>query len=190
MAAAQVSNEKLKNPRANKRRRKKRRTEDFSSDSESSSSSSSSDEEQEKVTETITPNKQTNIQNKNVNIDGINIDSDDEDEIKLINGDEINQQTNQLLSIETQKKIGNIKFTSISDTNKSLDEVKETVKKERSQLEQEYLGLMAGSFSEDLDELRKKPDFTDKSLILLAKVLQSGSQIFDNDALDALVKAQ
>lgn len=182
MAAAQVPNEKLGNPKSSRRRRKKRRTEDFSSD-ESSSSSSSSDSDNDKEEEI---KGSDNIENgKTPNIDDIDIDSDDE---KITN----NKNETELLSQETQKQINEIKFTSntlnSNNTTKTAEEIKQTVDKNRNDLESQFLGLMASNFSDDLDELRKKPDFTDKSLVMLAKVLQSGSNIFDEDSLDALIK--
>lgn len=183
MAAAQVPNEKLGNPKSSRRRRKKRRTEDFSSD-ESSSSSSSSDSDNDKEEDEIKASDNIEI-GKTPNIDDIDIDSDDE---KIIS----NKNETELLSQETQKQINEIKFTSntlnSNNTTKTAEEIKQTVDKNRNDLEAQFLGLMASNFSDDLDELRKKPDFTDKSLVMLAKVLQSGSNIFDEDSLDALIK--
>ncbi|ODV67348.1 hypothetical protein HYPBUDRAFT_153171 [Hyphopichia burtonii NRRL Y-1933] len=181
MAAAQVPNEKLGNPKSSRRRRKKRRTEDFSSDESSSSSSSDSDNDKEEEIK-----GSDNIENgKTPNIDDIDIDSDDE---KITN----NKNETELLSQETQKQINEIKFTSntlnSNNTTRTAEEIKQTVDKDRNDLESQFLGLMASNFSDDLDELRKKPDFTDKSLVMLAKVLQSGSNIFDEDSLDALIK--
>ena len=69
-----------------------------------------------------------------------------------------------------------------------MEAAKSTINSDRETLENEYLKFMASSFSEDLDELRKKPDFTDKSLVLLAKTLQSGGSLFDENELKALLE--
>ena len=193
MAAAQVKNEKIGNPKSNRRRRKKRRTEDFSSDSESSSSSSSSssDELMDDAAEEPKPIEET----KNINIDDIDIDSDKEADIN--SQDKQGQLRPEPLSNETHEKLSNIKLTtskltSVSGSSKNnnidLNQVKKTLAKDKDKLNNEYLMLMASSFSNDLDELRKKPDFTDKSLVLLAKTLQSGSNMFDEETLNAILE--
>lgn len=189
MAAAQVKNERIGNPKSNRRRRKKRRTEDFSSDSESSSSSS--DESMDDPAEKPKPIKET----KSINIDDIDIDSDNEADVN--SQDKQNQLRPEPLSNETHEKLSNIKLTtskltsvggSSKNSNIDINQVKKTLAKDKDQLNNEYLMLMASSFSNDLDELRKKPDFTDKSLVLLAKTLQSGSNMFDEDTLNAILE--
>ena len=47
---------------------------------------------------------------------------------------------------------------------------------------------MTNEFNDDLDELRKKPDF--KSLVLLAKTLQLGLNMFDVDVLTDLLEEE
>lgn len=171
--AAVAAVERGKNAKGN-RRRKKRRTEDFSSDeSSSSSSSSSSDEENEEEPEN------PNLKATAVTIDDIDINSDAEDV----------PSKNEALPADLQKRIDTIKFApGIEPNSKNTNQIKETVRKDKAQLESEYLGLMAANFGDDLDQLRKRPDFTDKSLVLLAKVLQSGSNMFDAETLDAVLK--
>lgn len=171
--AAVPAGERGKNAKGS-RRRKKRRTEDFSSDeSSSSSSSSSSDEENEDDAEE--PVSKPAV----VSIDDIDIDSDAEEAL----------EKNEALPADIQKKIDTIKFApGIEPNAKNASQIKEAVRKDKAQLENEYLGLMAANFGDDLDQLRKRPDFTDKSLVLLAKVLQSGSNMFDADTLDAVLK--
>lgn len=147
------------------RKKKKRRTEDFS---DSSSSSSDSEQEVSEPKEEPAPE---------INIDQIDIDSDSE---------AAQHPKDDLLSRETQNQVKSIKFTTTE--NQALAEARETIKKDRNQLENEYLALLASGFANDLDELRKKPDFTEKSIVMLAKTLQSGSNMFDDEALDALLK--
>lgn len=188
MAAAQVKNEKIGNPKSNRRRRKKRRTEDFSSDSESSSSS---DESMADTTEEAKPIKET----KGINIDDIDIVSDEEGEANSQNKQ--TQLRPEPLTNETHEKLSNIKLTTTKltsvganskNSNIDINQVKKVLSKDKDQLNNEYLMLMASSFSNDLDELRKKPDFTDKSLVMLAKTLQSGSNMFDEDTLNAILE--
>lgn len=158
------------NPKQNRnRRKKKRRTEDFSSDSDSDSSDSSSTETEP------APVVEAPVE-KAINIDDVDIDSDSEKP----------HNTEEPLSLEAQKQVKSIKFTTTE--NQALAEAQETIRKDRQQLESEFLGLMATGFAGDLDELRKKPDFTEKSIVMLAKTLQSGSNMFDDETLDALLK--
>lgn len=157
------------------RRRKKRRTEDFSSDSDLDSSSSSGAESvangEESATNKSIPDESVS---KPVTIDGMDIDSD------------VEAPQAEVLAPEVKKQLRSIKFTTTN--NQTLAEAKETVKQDRQQLEQQFLAYMAGNFANDLDELRQKPDFTEKSIVMLAKTLQSGSNMFDSETLDALVK--
>ena len=166
MAPPSVDNKQKRN-----RRRKKRRTEDFSSDSDSDSDSSSSSAPSDKEEETEKPTA-------NINIDDIDIESDTEHATERAN--------DEPLSAETQQQLKKIKFTSTA--NQSIAEAKETVRKDRQQLENEFLAHMATGFANDLDELRKKPDFNEKSIVILAKTLQSGSNMFDEETLNALLK--
>ncbi|ODV80904.1 uncharacterized protein CANTADRAFT_20458 [Suhomyces tanzawaensis NRRL Y-17324] len=182
--AAQIKNEKPRaDNKASRRRRKKRRTEDFSSDSDSSSSSSS-DEEAE-----VQQDDEPVQQQAQVNIDDIDIDSEDES----TKGSAPKPLTN-----ETHRNLNKIQLTTtqLSQTTgfgKSLNsitnmgQIEESIQKDKVKLQNAYLGLMAGEFGNDLDELRKKPDFTDKSLVILAKALQSGSGMFDPETLNSIL---
>ncbi|GEQ71828.1 hypothetical protein JCM33374_g5514 [Metschnikowia sp. JCM 33374] len=170
MAPASVHTKQTKN-----RRRKKRRTEDFSSDSDSDSSSSSESgtvETTEKAAD-----KTQDKQQPHISIDDMDIASDTEEKA---------EEDDSHLSREIQEKVDSIKFTTTQ--NQSLAEAKETIQKDRQALENNYLAYMASNFSDDLDQLRKKPDFTGNSIVLLAKTLQSGSNMFDSETLDALLK--
>lgn len=154
------------------RSRKKRRTQDSSSES----SSDSSDHEEYGSQEKVEHNKPFNT-NESVSIDDIDIDSEDE-----------KSQDRQApgFSEEAVKKLEAIKFTKTDHL--PIDEARKTVKSDRQELEQLFLAQMASSFAGELDELRQKLDFTDKSIVLLAKTLQSGSNMFDNETLEALLK--
>ncbi|KAF3989838.1 hypothetical protein FT663_03376 [Candidozyma haemuli var. vulneris] len=170
--APPINDKKVKN-----RRRKKRRTEDFSSDSDSDSSSSSSNDEAPTEAQEE-PTQPASQPAKSIDINDVDVDSENEEAET--------QAQNEPLSKEVSDKVKSIKFTSLE--NQSSAEAQQTLNKDKQQLENEYLGLMATSFANDIDELRKKPDFTDKSVVMLAKALQSGSNMFDEDSLDALLK--
>lgn len=150
------------------RRRKKRRTEDFSSDS-----SLSSDSEHDAPVEAVpSPDHDANIA-----MDDVDIES--ESEIKEENAQDV-------LLVEQRDELNKLKLTTTNQL--SLADAQERVRKGRQQLENEYLGHMASTFANDLDELRKKPDFTEHSIVMLAKTLQSGSNMFDDETLSALLQ--
>lgn len=185
-----IRNDKKKNRRS----RKKRRTEDFSSDSSDSSDSDSSSHTQEESIEETKIEKpsvlnQSAPKHASLNLDDIDVLSDDEGS---------KHTAIEAISDETKEKLYRINLTTtvLSNTTgfggiqmKDVDskQVKETIAKDKAQLNNEYLMLMASTFGNDLDELRKKPDFTQKSLVILAKALQSGSNMFDEDTLSAIL---
>lgn len=161
------------NPKQSRnRRRKKRRTEDFSSDSDSSDSDSSS------AAPTTTEEPTTTEPAPQIDMEDIDIESDSE----MLGAD----ASEGALSAETQQQLNSIKFT--NTTNQPIAEAKDTVRKDRQQLENEFLAHMATGFANDLDELRKKPDFNEKSIVMLAKTLQSGHNMFDDETLNALLE--
>ncbi|RLV94395.1 Ribosome assembly protein 3 [Spathaspora sp. JA1] len=170
------------NKKVNRRSRKKRRTEDFSSDSESSSSSSESEPETEEQTkqDNTTP-KETQ---SNINIDDIEIDSDNEQKPS--------HRAPEKLSLNQKQQLNNIPFvttpisnltTNSTNSIPNINQISSNIDEQKKNLQNQYLKLMASEFSDDLDELRKKPDFTDKSLVILAKTLQSGANMFDPEVL-------
>lgn len=151
-------------------RKKKRRTEDFSSDSDSSSSS-----ENESEQETEDKEEETQLDQ-----DGDVVLSDHEDVIE--------EETFQ----DTQRKIQTINLTKTDlnngDKNINLGNINSTLKADRKELEDEYLGLMFDYYGDDIVELRNAPDFNpDRSLNILATVLRNGSNIFDEDTLKTVV---
>lgn len=181
----------VNNKKPNRRSRKKRRTQDFSSSEESSSSSSSSEAESDAEIELDQPSLNNNDNNRNINIDDIDIDSDNETSNNRRIPENLSiQQKQQLQSVSfTTTPVSNFTTTSITTTknipngnniNNQLDQTK-------TELNNRYLKLMAMEFENDLDELRKKPDFNENSLVLLAKTLQSGVNMFDPDSLNALL---
>lgn len=160
------------------RRRKKRRTQDSSSESSSESEIPSETENKIAIPKA---NGVSSLPNRdipqNINIDDILMESDNEDTEPILTAS---------LPADTLKQMEAVNFT-ITD-NQTISEARDTVGKDRQQLETAFLALMATTFASELDELRRKPDFTDKSIVLLAKTLQSGSNMFDDETLDVLLK--
>lgn len=97
------------------------------------------------------------------------------------------QAADDELPAEVKERILQIKFTNTA--GQLLAEARETVEKDRKELEQQYLEYMATTYANELDALRKKPDFNDKLIALLAKTLQSGSNLFDDETLSILTKS-
>ncbi|ODV98194.1 hypothetical protein PACTADRAFT_14664 [Pachysolen tannophilus NRRL Y-2460] len=184
------------NSKKNKRRRrKKRRTEDFSSDS---SSSSEDDSDNNKDSDNVTTSQQDiendKDNNNNITIDDINMHSDSEEASTKIQPLKIVDETRsklQKIDINSQPSISLLtqqKMQSGFKNNQlNLEKISSKIESERDALANDYLSLMASTYSEDVDELRKKPDFTEKSLPLLAKLLKSGANIFDDETLKAVI---
>lgn len=181
------------------RRRKKRRTAD-SSDSESSSSDNESD------------NMQIEETQENVEISDVEL-SDNE----TSNNDSNKDQDKEGLDKETKEKLSDIPFTTTQLTQKGgnnadkkanldLKKVGETIKQANADLKNskiiqesgdasknlknEYLGLMFQNYGEDINDLRNAPDFTNKSLVLLANVLKEGSNMFETDSLKTILESK
>ena len=154
------------------RRRKKRRTQD--SLSESSSDSDHSDSARESVP---SDSKQVPViasdQPQTENIDDIDMDSETE------------PAATQELPDSTLKKMEAVQFLAADEL--PIAEAREAVKRDRKELETAFLAQMATTFANDLDELRQKADFKEKSIVLLAKTLQSGSNMFDDETLEAIL---
>lgn len=182
------------------RRRKKRRTAD-SSDSDSSSSSDNESDNME-VEET----------QENAEISDVEL-SDNE----ASNNNSSKEQDKEILGKETKDKLSNIPFTTTQLTQKGgsnadrkanldLKKVDETIEQAKTDLKNnkiiqergdasknlknDYLGLMFQNYGEDINDLRKAPDFTNKSLVLLANVLKEGSNMFETDSLKTILESK
>lgn len=163
---------------AKNRRRKKRRTEDFSSDSDSLDSDSGSRSASKQPEEAA---QQSSLPKEAININDIDIQSDPE----IDSGFAHDTTENTFIPAEIKKKLDSVQFTSTEGVTPA--EASDTLARDRKELESEFLAYMTTTFADDLDELRKKPDFTEKSLVILAKTLQSGSNMFDTGTLLALL---
>ncbi|KAI5953552.1 RSA3 [Candida jiufengensis] len=183
---------KQQNKKTSNRRRKKRRTEDFSSSSESSSSSSDSESEVEEINETINETNDNIIPNP-INVDDIELDIEEKS----------NKYAPENLTYDQKQKLSKIPFTktpisSITNSNTTtalknipnLTEINNQISQQKQQINTDFLKIMSTEFSNDLDELRTKPDFKQNSLITLAKALQSGSNMFDYDIIKGLLQQE
>ncbi|CAB4255172.1 similar to Saccharomyces cerevisiae YLR221C RSA3 Protein with a likely role in ribosomal maturation, required for accumulation of wild-type levels of large (60S) ribosomal subunits [Maudiozyma barnettii] len=181
------------------RRRKKRRT----ADSSESESSSSSDNESGTLEVTETPN--------NAEVSDVEL-SDNEPESKEVD--------EKILDNTTKDKLSDIPFTTTQLTQRGsssgdkkgtidMKKVGETVEAAKTEmvnsnliqnainsgenskdLKKEYLGLMFDNYGEDINALRNAPDFTNKSLVLLANVLKEGSNMFETDSLKTILESK
>lgn len=177
-------NDKETKPKANRRRRKKRRTEDFSDSSDSSDSSSSSSESENELDDQ--PDKIDN------NKESIDADGD----MAVLSDTEINIEEEELNKDPSfgniKNKLKTVELTSTAlnkgnNKNINLNQVENIINQGNKQLENEYLSLMFENYGDDIDQIRKAPDFNERSLTILANVLKNGNNIFDEETLKAVV---
>lgn len=160
------------------RRRKKRRTEDFSSSSSSSSSSESESENDQP--ETVEEPA-----------DAMEVDENKTPESTGRPYNEIEK-----IKASVQARLNQVQFTEDTVSAKQLreelraNETSTNPTNDNPELDQAYLQLMTSQFGDDLDELRKKPDFGQNSLMVLVEALKSSKNIFDPEELQELTSRQ
>lgn len=176
------------------RRRKKRRTQDVS-DSDSSSSSSSESEMEIDSKPLEKEGEEEDV--KDVELSDVEISDsekvnttvlerlDEETKTKL---DEIPLTTTEL-SQKNQINVNNIDLKKVSD---AINESKEKTAsgKDRSEMKNSYLNSVFEHYGEDINSLREAPDFTNKSLVLLASVLKDGGDMFDLDTFKTIIESK
>lgn len=169
------------------RRRKKRRTVDVS---DSSSSDSSSDNESGREAKAV------EVEEEDIQL------TDDEVAVE----EKVAIDVVETLDDKAKDKLNTIPFTTTelterNDYNKGqsadLTKVKESLQEDRQKLgtalnnmaeeKNKYLGLMFENYGEDINSLREAPDFTNKSLVMLANVLKDGTGMFDVDTLKTIL---
>lgn len=57
-------------------------------------------------------------------------------------------------------------------------------------LQNEYLNLLFENYGDDITKFRDAPDFTSKSLVVLANVLKEGSNMFDTKTLKTILDSK
>ncbi|CCK67939.1 Rsa3p KNAG_0A02500 [Huiozyma naganishii CBS 8797] len=185
------------------RRRKKRRTADVS---DSSSSDSSDQEVLDQPTEEATTDAP-------IQVSDVELSDDDMGENAQKAATEMHDETNMReklsgipfttteLSVKTQYtnrsgaanpelNLNKIKDT-IAHANETLDAQLGLHNGSKGSLDTElknkYLELLFENYGDDINGLKDAPDFTNKSLVLLANVLKDGSKMFDVDTLKTIV---
>ncbi|CAH6720504.1 ribosome assembly protein 3 [[Candida] jaroonii] len=147
------------------RRRKKRRTE-ASSDESSSSSSSSEDEQPEENEDTETNGNKSNEDGK-PNFDNVT--------------DELNAAIHaRLTQIPFDRQI--------DEDDKIKEDIIDKHSKDRGEMDKKFMQIMTEQFGDQLNELRKDPNFSNKSLMVLAQSIQSSSNIYDDDEINQLIE--
>ncbi|QLL34828.1 hypothetical protein HG536_0H02030 [Torulaspora globosa] len=178
------------------RRRKKRRTADVS---DSSDSDSCSDNDY---------GRENNKSLEEVKEEDIQL-TDDE----AIGGPEVSKETSvEKLDDEVRDQLNAIPFTRTELTDRTdhikgqgadLVKVKRTLEEDRKKLssalegqrtsrtdaenKNAYLSIMFENYGEEINSLRDAPDFTNKSLVMLANVLKDGTGMFDVDTLKTIL---
>lgn len=114
----------------------------------------------------------------------------------LINEKEIllDENLEKQIPIETLKKFNEIEYFNSKNNSDSKENVQtvendgiESLTNSNEHLLDDYLKSMTNEFQDNVEELRKVPDFTGKSILILAKTLTSGINIFDSKTLDAIL---
>ncbi|CCE62363.1 hypothetical protein TPHA_0C02080 [Tetrapisispora phaffii CBS 4417] len=84
--------------------------------------------------------------------------------------------------------IANDKYEEISN----IEDIKNKLdsKKADNQLKNEYLNLLFTNYGDDVNSLREAPDFSTKSLSILANVLKDGTKMFDQDTLRSILETK
>lgn len=177
------------------RRRKKRRTVDVS---DSSDSDSSSDNDYAKE-------------------DNRSVEAVEEEDIQLTDDEAIGVEVSKEKSVEklddkVRDQLNTIPFTRTELTDRNdhikgqgadLAKVKKTLEEDSKKLssavesqstnktntenKNAYLNMMFENYGEEINSLRNAPDFTNKSLVMLANVLKDGTSMFDVDTLKTIL---
>lgn len=178
------------------RRRKKRRTVDVSDSSDSDSSSDNdSGKENDKAVEVV---EEEDIQLTDDEAVGAQNVAKENNVEKL--DDRVRDQLNTIPFTRTE-------LTDRTDYSKGqgadLTKVKESLEQDRKKLssalesqttskvasenKNAYLNMMFENYGEEINSLRNAPDFTNKSLVMLANVLKDGTGMFDVDTLKTIL---
>ncbi|KAH3683218.1 hypothetical protein WICPIJ_005808 [Wickerhamomyces pijperi] len=187
-------NNKETKPKVGRRRRKKRRTEDFSDDSsdDSSSSNESDKGEDDSVIKSTAVEAAVSSKDTIKEEDIVLSDSELPDQVST-NQQKLQQQQQKgedFSKVSTRLKTVNLTKTPLNETTQlskaNLANISKTLTEQSNDLQNSYLNLMFENFGDDINELRKVPDFNEKNLIILANVLKNGANVFDQDTLKAI----
>lgn len=186
------------------RRRKKRRTADVSDSSDSDSSSASDMEivkddedkaEDGKIDEKISDIELSDDETKLIIEETLTEESKENLANIPFTTTELTQRNNgshnknEILDL---KKINeNINTAKLQLDNYNKDNENGNIRKDvDSNLQNEYLGSLFSNYGDEINSLRDSPDFSNKSLVILANVLKDGSKMFDTETLKAIVESK
>ncbi|CAI7249976.1 BEM_collapsed_G0038670.mRNA.1.CDS.1 [Saccharomyces cerevisiae] len=214
MSAGDISAINIKSVKKN-RRRKKRRTADVSS-SDSSSSDPSSESEKEEIQngaieEHVGENGKSdhvfskgNDEDKQediaIEVSDVELTDEESKDLKLNSKEVIDDLTKISLSkipepTKSQNKEGFMNASKIAENIKLAREEYNGLAenfvpkgKDKTKLREEYLNLLFENYGDDINRLRAAPDFTNKSLSILADALQEGIGMFDIGELELVLK--
>ncbi|AMD22965.1 HHR196Cp [Eremothecium sinecaudum] len=176
------------------RRRKKRRTQASDSDSSSSSSSASEAEGENEVVE--------EQEDDEVLLSDVEV-TDDQEVKEHFNPETLNHTTLQslnqikLTTTNLSSKYGfqNANKVDLNEASKTIAAGEVKIQKglaaamnDVSGLKNEYLNMLFEHYGEDINQLRNAPDFSNKSLVMLANVLKDGGNMFDFETLKTVVE--
>lgn len=192
-------------------RRKKRRTVDIS-DSSSSSASEAESEGEIKIV--------SSVLNEDIELTDSDAPLEDEPSEHLEKGnvseqlnDETRDKLNSIAFTRTEiteqnnfdqknSKANNIDLKRVNETieeaklklaalaDQEKDDVIHGGASSTNELKNSYLELMFENYGEDINSLRKAPDFTNKSLVMLANVLKDGAAMFDVETLKTILESK
>lgn len=178
------------------RRRKKRRTVDVSDSSDSDSSSGSEsgegikaadviEEEDIRLTDDEAPGEMdlTKTKDESENLDDEvrrELDTIPFTKTELTDRTDYNKgQAADLTKVKKSLEEDKLKVSKAMDLSKSS--------KVGAENQNAYLNLMFENYGEEINSLREAPDFTNKSLVMLANVLKDGTGMFDVDTLKTIL---
>lgn len=173
-------------------RRKKRRTQDISSSSSDSDSSLNCSDEAEHVD--LKSTDQTKVVINEDEISDVELVDDDATDRSFLMSVQTKshlrdvQLTNTDLTNDTGFKLGNIDLKKVASSIDSGNERLLDTGIDRNDLRNKYLGMLFENYGDDMNKLRNAPDFTSKTLVMLANVLKDGSDMFDVNTLKSIVE--
>ncbi|AAS54671.1 AGR181Wp [Eremothecium gossypii ATCC 10895] len=177
--------------RANRRKKRRTQAESDSSDSSDSSESSqpSADEQEAKTDDVAVELSDVELSDSENKTVSHSEKLDDESKAKL--------KSIQLTATDLSSKFALQQNRNI-DLQKAGREVDhgleklakldaQTSEQESGRLKTGYINMLFEHVGEDVNQLRNAPDFTPKSLVVLANALKDGGDMFDIESLRALV---
>lgn len=191
----------------NSRRRKKRRTLDVS-DSSSSDSDSDIGSGTERKAEHIPvdddvelTDEEPNLVSANI-VNGVAVEKLEDDTIDELNSIPFTR-TDLTSRYDSNHRDRNGNGNDTADLKKvserididrkklnHINEASTKTRKEEIDRKNEFLGLIFENYGEDINSLREAPDFTNKSLVILANVLKEGSSMFDVETLKTILDSK